>query len=132
MNITATDYLVPETDSLIPRFREVGDITLDLLHRDGRVDDQWLRFFPREFELMWRLAEQPNQAMTRKALLQDVWRINFDPQTNSVAVHVARVRSKLQPFGLAHILVTDPEGGYYLDPPPGPSAFRFASQDPIS
>ena len=113
-------------EALLPRFREVGDLTLDLFHRDGRVEDKWLGLYPREFELLWRLAEQPGEPMTRKQLLEEVWRITFEPETNSVAVHVARVRGKLDDFGLADILATHPGGGYFIDAPPGPSVFRFS------
>jgi DNA-binding response OmpR family regulator len=66
--------------------------------------------------------------MTRRQLLADVWRITFDPETNSVAVHVARVRAKLEPFGLARMLATHPEGGYFLDTPAGPGGFRMTSR----
>ena len=125
MNSTATP-LFPDEDALIPRFREAGDVTLDLFHRDGRVDDRWVGFHPREFELLWRLAQQPGVRISRRELLADVWRIHFEPETNSVAVHVARVRSKLEPFGLAGILATHPEGGYFLNAAPGPSDFRLS------
>lgn len=118
----------PDSDTLIPRFREAGDVTLDLFHRDGRVEDRWLGLHPREFELLWRLAEQPGERMTRQQLLADVWRIHFEPETNSVAVHVARVRAKLESFGLAKMLVTHPEGGYFLDTPPGPGSFQLSRQ----
>ena len=84
----------PGSDTLIPRFREAGDLTLDLFHRDGRVEDRWLGLHPREFELLWRLAEQPGQRTTREQLLADVWRIHFKPETNSLTVHVARVRAR--------------------------------------
>jgi two-component system, OmpR family, response regulator len=104
-------------DAMIPRFRAVGDVTLDLFHRDGRIADSWLGLHPREFGLLWRLAEQPGVRLTRRQLLAEVWRIHFEPETNSVAVHVARVRAKLEPFGLARLIVTHPEGGYFLDPP---------------
>lgn len=114
-----------EQEDLIPRFREVGDVTLDLFHRDGRVDDRWLGFHPREFELLWRLAERPGERLTRRQLLSEVWRINHEPNTNSVAVHVARVRAKLGQCGLAGMLVTHPDGGYYLEAPPGPSTFTL-------
>lgn len=123
MSCGSAQNIFPDHDALIPRFREAGDVTLDLLHRDGRVDDRWLGLHPREFALLWRLAEVPGQQVSKRELLADVWRITFEPQTNSVAVHVARVRAKLQPFGLARILQTHPEGGYYLDAPPGPSHF---------
>ena len=126
MKPIATNCLFPDSDTLIPRFREAGDVTLDLFHRDGRVEDRWLGLHPREFELLWRLAQQPGERMTRRQLLEDVWRITFEPETNSLAVHVARVRAKLEPFGLARMLATHPDGGYYLDAPPGPGDFRLA------
>lgn len=125
MNSNAAYTQFPDSDTLIPRFREAGYVTLDLFHRDGRVEDRWLGLHPREFELLWRLAEEPGKRLTRQQLLADVWRIHFEPETNSVAVHVARVRAKLELFGLAGILATHPDGGYLLDVPPGPSAFSF-------
>lgn len=114
-----------QAEESLPRFREVGDLTLDLLHRDGRVEDRWLGFHPREFELVWRLAECPGEPVTRRQLLSDVWRIEHEPQTNSVAVHVARVRSKLAHFGLAELLITHPESGYLVAALPGPSTYVF-------
>ena len=123
MNSTAVTRFFSGSDAMIPRFRDAGDVTLDLFHRDGRVDDRWVGFHPREFELLWRLAEQPGQRVSKRQLLAEVWRINFEPETNSVAVHVARVRSKLEPFGLSSILATHPDGGYFLDAPPATGDF---------
>ena len=125
MTSSSAHNVFPQNDTLIPRFREAGDVTLDLLHRDGRVEDRWLSLHPREFGLIWRLAQEPGQRVSKRQLLADVWRISFEPETNSVAVHVARVRAKLQPFGLSRILATHPEGGYYLDAPPGPAGYTL-------
>ncbi|MEE4289978.1 MAG: winged helix-turn-helix domain-containing protein [Erythrobacter sp.] len=111
---TATNTF-PHDDALIPRFCQVGDVTLDLLHRDARVDDRWLGLHPREFAVLWRLAREPGKPVTKRELLRDVWRISFEPETNSVAVHIARIRAKLQPFGLTRLLGTHSEGGYFLD-----------------
>lgn len=132
MNTRSGFPAFPDSDTFISRFREAGDVTLDLLHRDGRVEDQWLTLYPREFELLWRLAQEPGKRLTRKQLLADVWRIEYEPETNSLAVHVARIRAKLQPFGLAHILATHPEGGYYLEAPPGPASFTFVDPQDAS
>lgn len=128
MNSSAASDFSPRDDTMIPRFREAGDITLDLFHRDGRVDDRWIGFHPREFELLWRLAEQPGVPVSRKQLLRDVWRIDFEPETNSVAVHVARIRSKLEPFGLAPILATHPEAGYFLNAPAPSEGFNLTGK----
>jgi len=120
----------PGGDLMIPRFRDAGEVTLDLFHRDGRIADRWLGFHPREFALLWRLAEHPGERMTRRQLLAEVWRIHIDPETNSVAVHVARVRSKLEPFGLSRLIATHRQGGYFLDTPPAPDGYLIAHAEP--
>jgi len=99
---------------LVPREREAGPVTLDLIHRDGRVGQSWLALHPREFGLFWRLAESPGAPVTRPELLRDVWRLRHEPETNSVQVHVSRLRSKLAAHGLDTLVATDPAGGYRL------------------
>jgi DNA-binding response OmpR family regulator len=125
VNLTRSFDEKRDKDEIMPRFREIGDVTLDLLHRDGRVEDSWLGLHPREFELLWRLALQPGKPVSKQTLLNDVWRITHEPSTNSLAVHVARVRAKLEPFGLSHLLATHPGGGYFIDVPANPGVFRF-------
>lgn len=129
MNASRMNIPKPVGEEMIPRFREAGDLTLDLFHRDGRVEDRWLGLHPREFELLWRLLQDAGVPVTRKQLLVDVWRINHEPETNSVAVHVARVRGKLSRLGMENIVMTHPDGGYYVDAPAGPSSFRFSNAD---
>jgi two-component system, OmpR family, response regulator len=130
VNAPVTPGGFPGHDAVMPRFREAGDVTLDLFHRDGRIDGRWLGLHPREFALLWRLAETPGERLTRRDLLAEVWRIHIEPETNSVAVHVARVRAKLEPFGLARLIATHPEGGYFLDAPPGQGGFALAPVTP--
>lgn len=125
MNSSQARRRWPVTEQMIPRFIEAGDITLDLFHRDGRIADRWLYLHPREFELLWRLAQSPGKRLSRKCLLAEVWRLEKDPGTNSLAVHVARIRAKLDQFGLGRMLATHPDGGYYLDAPSGPATFMF-------
>lgn len=109
----------------VSRYRTAGPVTLDLFHRDGRIDDQWLGFHPREFALLWRLAEDPGQRVTRRELLSDVWRLDHDPQTNSVEVHVSRLRAKLAISNAGWLVVTDPSGGYRLGEDGGKSFFAY-------
>ncbi len=118
MNTKVANRYFPDNGTMIPRFRHAGEVTLDLFHRDGRVDDRWLAFHPREFEVLWRLAEEAGQRVTKRQLLFDVWRIDYEPETNSVAVHIARIRNKLEPLGLAGIVATHPDGGYYVSVAP--------------
>jgi len=108
----------PYSDVAIPRFRAAGDLTLDLLHRDGRVEDRWLALHPREFALLWRLAEQPGRPVTCQQLFSDVWRSWPENGASGVADCVNRVRTRLEPFGLACLIVTHPDGSLALAGPP--------------
>lgn len=98
----------------LPRFRLAGPVRLDLVHRDAWADRGRVGLHPREFALLWRLAELPGAIVSRRDLLADVWRLRDRPQTNSLAVHVARLRTKLALAGAAGLVATAPDGGYRL------------------
>lgn len=100
---------------LMPRQVLAGPVMLDLFHRDGQVHETWLHLHPREFGLLWRLAETPRTRLTRTTLLRDVWRLRHEPETNTLEVHVFRLRRKLSAYGVEHLVVTDPAGGYRLE-----------------
>lgn len=100
---------------LMPRQLLVGPVLLDLFHRDARLHGSWLHLHPREFGLLWRLAESPRTRLTRQTLLRDVWRLRHEPETNTVEVHVYRLRRKLSAFGVDRLVVTEPAGGYRLE-----------------
>jgi two-component system, OmpR family, response regulator len=99
----------------LPRARHVGPLLLDLLHRDARRGSTWLGLHPREFGVLWRLADEPGTPVTRRTLLQDVWRIHHEPETNSVEVHVSRLRGKLALAGCGDLVRTSTTGGYRLE-----------------
>ena len=116
----------------LPRRRELGPLILDLLYRDARAGGGWLALHPREFELLWRLAQRPGERVSRTRLLRDVWRLDFEPGTNSVEVHVSRLRAKLSAAGIEGLVETDPQGGYRLaGRGVGPVDLRLCSR-PIS
>lgn len=98
----------------IPRSWHIGPLTLDLIHRDAQTGGRWMALRPREFELLWRLAEARGRPISRKALLRDVWRLHHDPGTNSVEVHISRLRARLAQFGVEGLVRTDDSGGYLL------------------
>ncbi len=98
----------------LPRYRPVGPLMLDLLHRDARSGHRWLALHPREFALLWRLSDTPGERIGRERLLADVWRLAHMPETNSLEVHVSRLRAKLAVARAAWLVQTDPRGGYRL------------------
>ena len=98
----------------LPRHRRIGPVVLDLLHRDASSNGRWLALHPREFALLWRLADAPGERVPRDRLLRDVWRLAHLPETNSLEVHVSRLRAKLAAAKAAWLVETDPRGGYRL------------------
>ena len=114
--------------SALPRLRMAGPVELDLFHRDGRTDGRWLGLHPREFELLWHLSESPHTRVSREELLRKVWRLDHVPETNSVEVHVSRLRAKLAVSKVAWLVETDPDGGYRLGGPPDEGVFPFSGQ----
>lgn len=98
----------------LPRCRWVAGVRLDLLERDAFVADRAAGLHPREFALIWRLADSPGRAVAARELLADVWRLSFRPETNSLAVHVSRLRAKLRALGADGLIETLPDGAYRL------------------
>jgi len=118
--------------SVLPRSRNFGGLRLDLFARDGFVGPRRLGLHPREFALIWRLADTPGVPVGKTELVNDVWRMAHVPDTNSIAVHIFRLRAKLAIAGLASLVQTAPSGGYFLAPaisPPGDAPFMLAGAD---
>lgn len=110
-----------EQAETLPRRRTLGSLRLELSPREGFVAGRPLGLHPREFELLWRLADAPGEAMSASALLGEIWRLSFRPETNSLAVHVSRLRAKLRLSGLDGLIETTPDGGYRLSLSAGPA-----------
>tara|TARA_R110001583_G_scaffold190398_1_gene354613 strand:+ start:1358 stop:2029 length:672 start_codon:yes stop_codon:yes gene_type:complete len=63
--------------------------------RAGREID----LLPREFALLEHLLRRKGRVQTRTMLLEALWDISFDPQTNVVETHISRLRAKIdKPF----------------------------------
>ena len=95
----ALEELLARVESLLRRRQPGGETTLriddleiDLLaHRVNRAGRE-ISLTGREFRLLEYLARHAGQVVTRSMLLEAVWDIRFDPQTNLVDVHVSRLR----------------------------------------
>ena len=98
----------------ISRHIDIGPVRLDLFHRDACVAAQWLRLHPREFEVLWRLAESQGTSIPKRQMLEEIWRITGPSESNRVEVHISRIRAKLHVHRLSWLVETDPAGGYRL------------------
>ena len=112
--LEARTVRLTEQAEALPRYRLHGPIRLDLLAREAYVAGRALGLHPREFALLWRLAETPGEAVSSGELLTDVWRLSFWPETNSLAVHVSRLRAKLRLAGVDGIVETAENARYRL------------------
>ena len=112
--IEARAAAVSARSELVARRREVGGLKLDLIAREAFAGARPLGLHPREFALAWRLADNPGAPVTKRTLLRDVWRLGHVPETNSLAVHVSRLRDKLRAAGLSWMVATTIDGGYVL------------------
>ena len=93
-----------------------GSIRIDRLRREAWRGDQRIVLQPREFALLERLVSQNGKTVSRTMLLEQVWHLHFDPQTNIVETHMSRLRQKLN-AGFAVDAITTVRGvGYRLNP----------------
>ncbi|MCB1343457.1 MAG: response regulator transcription factor [Pseudooceanicola sp.] len=76
-----------------------GDLKMDLIARKVTRDGKEIDLLPREFKLLEFLMRRKGRIQTRTMLLESVWELNFDPQTNVVETHISRLRAKVdRPF----------------------------------
>lgn len=97
-----------------PGLLRVGALVIDT--RTGRAmrDGRPLDLLPREFAVLRHLASAADRPVAARELLADIWGLHFDPGTNVVAVHVSRLRAKLdRPFAYP-MLLTERGAGYRL------------------
>ena len=73
-----------------------ANLTLNAVERRAEVDRQVLDLRPREFAVLEFLMRNQGRPASRTRILENVWGYDFDPATNVVDVHIARLRDKLQ------------------------------------
>jgi two-component system OmpR family response regulator len=72
-----------------------ADLELDLLTRRVTRGGRPIDLTAKEFQLLEYFMRRPNQIVTRTMLLEGVWNLHFDPQTNIIDVHMSRLRNSV-------------------------------------
>jgi DNA-binding response OmpR family regulator len=80
-----------------------------------KVNGKELEFPPKELELMFFLASNPNKVFTREQLLEQVWGFDFYGDSRTVDVHVKRLREKINSEGQSWQLKTVWGVGYKFE-----------------
>ena len=95
--------------------RAAGDLRMDLIRRTVSRAGTDIDLLPREFALLEHLMRRKGRVQTRTMLLEAIWDISVDPQTNVVETHVSRLRAKVdRPFD-RELIRTIRGSGYTID-----------------
>ena len=74
---------------------EYPDLKISLNDYSVTYNGQYLDMPPKEIELLYFLASQPNQVFTREQLLDHIWGYDFAGDSRTVDVHIKRLREKI-------------------------------------
>lgn len=109
--------LLRRRGDLVPTLLRVADLELDALrHRVTRAGKDIL-LTNREYALLEYLMRHQNEVVTRSMLAEHVWEQDFDPFSNVINVHVARLRTKIDADRSPKLLSTIRGRGYMLRAP---------------
>lgn len=115
LDLGADDYIVKpfDTKEVIARIKavlhrtaspaepEVKEVSYDkliinLTNYELWVDGKQIDTPPKELELIYHLASNPNRVFTRDQLLDEIWGYDYYGDSRTVDVHVKRLREKLE------------------------------------
>ena len=92
----------------------VLDLELDLLRREATRSGQPLQLTPQEFVLLEYLCRNAGRVVTRSMILDKVWGMRIQPDTNVVDVHIYRLRGKVDGNGQQPLIRTLRGVGYVI------------------
>ena len=114
------DILIARIKSLLKRCNLLmeNELCIDALRinyrqRTAQYKDERLILTPKEFDLLYYLANNRNLALSREQILNQVWGYDYFGDTRTVDTHIKCLRAKLGDFG-EHI-ITVRKYGYKLE-----------------
>lgn len=115
LELGADDYMVKpfETKELVARVKAVlrrsetksadtmkelvyPNLTINLTNYELKLNGKIIEIPPKELELLYFLASNPNRVFTREQLLEEVWGFDYFGDSRTVDVHIKRLREKLE------------------------------------
>jgi DNA-binding response OmpR family regulator len=92
-----------------------GNLTLNRLTRRVTCNGEDVSLTSMELKLLEHLMLRTGETVTRSELHDKVWDMHFDPSSNVIDAHVARLRKKLQRAGASAAITTRRGMGFVLD-----------------
>ena len=71
-------------------------LEVNLVNYELKIEGRVLEIPPKELELLYFLASNPNRVFTREQLLEEVWGFDYFGDSRTVDVHIKRLREKLE------------------------------------
>ena len=112
--------LIARLEAVMRRARPDGDepaieadgLEIDLAARSVRRDGSPVHLTPTEFKLLRTLAQNRGRLMTHRALLVEVWGVEYEDDLQVLRAHIANLRRKIEPPDGPKYVTTDPGVGY--------------------
>jgi two-component system OmpR family response regulator len=93
---------------------KIYDLVLNKKSRKVTRNSILINLQPQEYKLLEVLMENSNEVITRTMLLEKVWDLHFDPQTNIIDVHISRLRKKIDKDHKVQLVKTIRGAGYSI------------------
>jgi two-component system, OmpR family, KDP operon response regulator KdpE len=87
-------------------------LEIDLAARTVLRDGEQVHLTPIEFSLLRTLARNRGKLMTHRALLVEVWGVEYEDDFQVLRAHIANLRKKIEPADGPKYIKTDPGVGY--------------------
>ena len=86
---------VLERNGTVQEQIQIGDVIIDTASRTVTKMGMEIYLKPMEYNCLMVFAKNPNKALTRNQILQELWNEEFCGETRTVDAHVGRIRKKL-------------------------------------
>lgn len=93
---------------------ECGDLKMDIERHKVTRDGRDIKLTIQEFKLLKLLMENPDRVLTRTQILNAVWGINYDSNTNVVDVYISYLRNKIDISDNPKLIETVKGRGYLI------------------
>ena len=92
----------------------IADLTLNRSSREVRRGDVIIPLTRKEFDLLAFLMSNPNKALSRTSILEQVWGYHHDTLTNTVDVYIGYLRKKVDGVPQNKLIQTVRDFGYKI------------------
>ena len=96
-------------------YLQVGDLVLDFIKHKVSRNNVRIELTQKEFLLLSLLMRRSGDVLSRTVLAEQVWDMNFDPETNVIDVAIRRLRNKIDDDFEETLLHTIRGAGYVLE-----------------